>query len=350
MASPCPSLAAAFPLAALSPATAPLAAAARAPPKSAAPWAVPAVIRVAAAAASLPRVARAARASRRRAQGRACGSSTEAQGRSLVLVRAVTLEALAFPAEVAGYACRPVEAEVPVLGRVVALVVDETVGAEELEKEVPDWVPKAWLSPIVGDHGVGDIYGAIGVWPAAFVCSEALITWARGREAAISQTASPWRCVEIGCGAGFPSLVAAKLGASVRAVDTEALPLALLQASFDSQQQSGVFPATAQLETLHGDASEVKLEDADVIVVSDLLYSVGVGRAVGLRLGRAAKEGRGIVLVDGGRSGREAFLQAFEDAYGAPGRFESVELPAWAPERTDLFDASRTVSVGVLRY
>ena len=38
----------------------------------------------------------------------------------------------------------------------------------------------------------------------------------------------PWpelRCLELGCGAGFPSLVAARLGATVYALDTEQLTL-----------------------------------------------------------------------------------------------------------------------------
>jgi len=263
-----------------------------------------------------------------------------------IAVRTALAATVEWPAEVEGYSCRPVVAEVPGLGPLAALVVDEASGAsaDEAAEELPDWIPKAWLNPVMGDGGVGDVYGAIGVWPAAFVAGEALRAWAAGR-------AGPWRCVEIGCGAGFPALLALRLGASVLAVDVEPLPLALLRAAAEAQQECGSIPAGAELETLCGQAGEVPLEGADVVVVSDLLYSVELGREVGLLLGEAVRNrGCHLVLTDGGRSGRASFLEAFVEALGSPAHFEDTPIPSWAPERVDLFDGEERATISVLKY
>jgi len=247
---------------------------------------------------------------------------------------------------VEGYACRLVGADLPGLGRVTALVVDESAGApaggDEEDAEIPDWVPRSWLSPVVGDSTVDDIYGAIGVWPAAFVAAEALVSWARSR-------LTPFHCVEVGCGAGFPSLTAARLGASVVAVDTEALPLALLEAAFRAQQHDCAAQGAA-LQVFCGDAMEAPLEGADAVVVSDLLYSVDLGRSLGQRLGKAARRGSRIIVTDGVRSGSDAFLESFAVAWGASAAFEDVAIPKWAPNRVDFFDGEERDSVRVLRY
>lgn len=107
-----------------------------------------------------------------------------------------------WPATVGGYAVRPVEAMVPALGQVTALIVDEE--ADLVDEDLPEWVPAEWLSPVMGDSGVSDVYGAprslfrpvsrachvvsegskgaaippkaIGVWPAAFVAAEAAVS------------------------------------------------------------------------------------------------------------------------------------------------------------------------------
>jgi len=259
---------------------------------------------------------------------------------------------VAWPAAVGGYACRAVTADLPQLGAVAALIVDEAADVPE-EDEIPDWVPAEWLSPVVGDSNVSDIYGAIGVWPAAYVAAEALMQHC-------PQGAGNWTCVEVGCGAGFPSLVAARLGAQVIGLDSEQLPLDLLRAAFDSQAKSGCFPEKASLQTLTCDATKAEgafgddgpLVSADIVVVSDLLYSVELGEVVGKRLGRWARSagpGR-LVLTDGGRSGRTCFLEAFSETYGSKAHFEDVPVPAWAAQRDDFFDGERTTSVGLLRY
>mmetsp|Transcript_90762 Transcript_90762/g.290920 ORF Transcript_90762/g.290920 Transcript_90762/m.290920 type:complete len:193 (+) Transcript_90762:645-1223(+) len=161
-----------------------------------------------------------------------------------------------------------------------------------------------------------------------------------------------WFAIRTSCGAGFPSLVAAKLGATVLAVDTEALPLALLSASFDTQRASGLFPEGASLETFCGDAAEapLQLEGCDVVVVSDLLYSVELGRSLGQRLGQAARRGVHVLLTDGGRSGRLAFLEAFSEALGSEARYESLQVPDWSPQTKDFFDGHETSAVSVLKY
>lgn len=266
-------------------------------------------------------------------------SFTWARRKSRCLARpAVKID---FPVEVAGYQCRTVVAYVPSLGEVSTLVVDETadIEIEGEQDDIPDWVPSSWMSPVHGDEGISDVYGAIGVWPAAFVASSELV-----EKMKLMPSPQPLRVVEIGCGAGFPSLVATKLGASVLAVDTESLPLALLRAAFEAQQPRG------SLETFCGDAAEAPLIDADIVVVSDLLYSVDIGRSVGCLLGRAVAAGKHVILTDGRRTGTAAFLEEFQNALGRPGHFEEVPVPSWAPQRMDLFDGRESSTIGVLRY
>lgn len=232
-----------------------------------------------------------------------------------------------------------------------ALVVDDS--PLDGDDDIPDWVPAEWLSPVVGDSSVSDIYGAIGVWPAAFVAAEALIELAKAQDS----SQGTWRCVEIGCGAGFPSLVAAKLGACVHALDSEQLPLELLEASFQAQSSCGVFSEQVSLQTSRcdvcetGSALDEALAFADIVVVSDLLYSVEVGEAMGRHLGAwARKNGQKIVLTDGRRTGSQRFLEVFTSEFGGPSRFEQVPIPSWTSQCKDLFTGERTSTVGLLKY
>lgn len=296
----------------------------------------------------------AASAARKRAAARGRRRSRVPRGESGGGVVPAVRELPEWPAEVSGYPCRPVVAEVPGLGRLAALVIDDSTQdlvEEELEN-LPDWVPAAWLNPVVGDPDVGDLYGAIGVWPAASVAGQEVSRWAaehQGRR---------WRALELGSGAGFPALVAASLGASgVLAVDTEPLPLALLQAAFDAQCQSWMSRMQCAtppvLETRCGDAREVALEGFDVVIVADLLYSKDLGQSLGRRLGAAVRAGCcEVILTDGERSGSDTFLAAFRDALGAAAWFEEVPVPEWAPacSRKDLFDGEARSSVRALRY
>lgn len=241
---------------------------------------------------------------------------------------------------VSGYAVRPVTADLPEIGEVTAYVVDEEAG--RVEDDVPDWVPAEWLSPVMGDSDVSDVYGAIGVWPAAFVASEEVMKYA-------SEQRSDWSCMELGCGAGFPSLVAAKGGAaSVYALDTEQLTLDLLQAAFDQQGHGRLIPVLGDAQ----DLPQEPLSSVPLVVVSDLLYSVPLGRALGESLAKWLKEEkeRQLILTDGGRSGRWAFLEAFSEAHGSQAYFEDVPVPPWAPQKGDFFDGSETATVGLLRY
>ncbi|CAK9074374.1 unnamed protein product [Durusdinium trenchii] len=244
-----------------------------------------------------------------------------------------------WPTSVSGYAVRPIIAKLPhEIGSVAALVVDEE--AECVDEDIPEWVPAEWLSPVMGDSGVSDVYGAIGVWPAAFVAAEVVLQKApKGK---------PFSCLELGCGAGFPSLVAGRLGAErVYALDSEQLTLDLLQAAFERQGTCG------RLVPLLGDASKLPqdlLASVSLIIVSDLLYSVELGKSLGWCLGRwVIDEGRQLVLTDGGRSGRPAFLEAFREASSSDACFEDVPVPDWAPQKGDFFDGTSTQTVGLLR-
>eukprot|EP00913_Durusdinium_trenchii_P028089 g26335.t1 len=105
------------------------------------------------------------------------------------------------------------------------------------------------------------------------------------------------------------------------------------------------------------------LASVSLIIVSDLLYSVELGKSLGWCLGRwVIGEGRQLVLTDGGRSGRPAFLEAFREASSSDACFEDVPggpkrrcphvrpVPDWAPQKGDFFDGTSTQTVGLLRY
>lgn len=313
-----------------------------------------------------------------------------------------------FPHEVASYQVRPVWALLPEPhAHVAALVVAD---APEEDEELPEWVPASWRSPVLADSNTQDVYGAIGVWPAAFAVVERLRVdgqlQSRAARHCKERGSAALCCVEMGCGAGLPSLAAAALLPAVGcrvgddsavvdfplllelvAVDSEALPLAFIKAAFEAQQHvaGGPFPEGVSLRCLQADLIEVAtsgsesreggaetevlkvLEQADLILVSDVLYTPELGRALGVLLGRAVRPEEkenaavappAILLACGGRRGRNSFLEAFQAELGPEGAawFEELPVPTWAagpkgedPPR-DLFDGEPCKAVECLCF
>jgi predicted nicotinamide N-methyase len=124
---------------------------------------------------------------------------------------------------------------------------------------------------------------------------------ALGRELAGSPLAG-LRVVELGCGLGVPSLVAARAGARVLATDADEDALALLERN---ARENGVRVETARAEweTAGGLAARGPF---DLVLAADVLYE----RAnVAVLLSLLARLGREVLLADPGRPAAEPFLE-----------------------------------------
>ena len=149
-------------------------------------------------------------------------------------------------------------------------------------------------------------YGAR-LWPSALGIAQFLI---EGKT--ISRSS---RVIELGCGTGLPSLVAASLGASVVATDVSTLALQLLQAGW-----KGCHPQIGTLSSHIFDVTDYTqpLPDADIVIASAVLYQVDLAEAFGKRVVEACNAGAWVILGDdvtGERDGgRSIFLDIINDA------------------------------------
>jgi len=190
-------------------------------------------------------------------------------------------------------------------------------------------------------NNLRDPHGALGVWPAAYAATAQL---AKRRDAP--------RVLELGAGAGLPSLYASLVLRSPRVVatDVEAVPLRFLRAA-----RAAHAPAASPeaFDTKIVDvcaAAEDDLAGFDVVVAADMLYDREVAASLGSLLGAAVAGGDGpdLVVCDPGRRGRDDFLDAFAAASGfLDARFVERSVPEHC---TDVFDGSRCPAVGVLLY
>jgi predicted nicotinamide N-methyase len=123
---------------------------------------------------------------------------------------------------------------------------------------------------------------------------------ALGRELAGARLAGS-RVVELGCGLGVPSLVAARVGAAVLATDgcAEALDLVRRNA-----RENGVSVATARVDWRAADELVVR-GPFDLVLAADVLYERS---SVGLLLSLLPRLGREVWLADPGRSVAGPFL------------------------------------------
>ena len=109
------------------------------------------------------------------------------------------------------------------------------------------------------------------------------------------------RVVELGCGLGLPSLVAARAGGRVLATDWSRAALALLQ---ENARANGVTLQTAHADW--GDADELVARGPfDLVLAADVCYE---RRNVALLLSLLPRLGAEVWLADPGRSFTGAFL------------------------------------------
>ena len=208
-----------------------------------------------------------------------------------------------------------------------------------------------------------DAHGVLGVWPSAVAAARQVV----------ALTPPPRNLLELGAGAGLPSLVAAiQHGANVLATDVEELPLDLLRTAWDLRAAS---TPSSSLETevldIRQGLSDViaRLDfDVDTIVCADMLYDADVAHALGTELGALVarsrtKEPVRLIVCDPGRRCRAHFLEAFCEAtagFGEAAHFEEVDVveeveegggdEGQAPPPTDIFDGTPQLTVGLLRW
>ena len=184
-----------------------------------------------------------------------------------------------------------------------------------------------------------DPHGALGVWPSAYAACASL-------QKIASQLKRPPTVLELGCGAGLPSLYASVVLESPRVVatDVEAVPLAFLEAARGAHDGEGAF-ATCTLDVTYASVDDIR--GFDVVVCADMLYNTDVATALGALLGAAAC-GAGapeFVVCDPGRRGRDHFLDAFGAASGLSPMFVDQAVPDGC---VDVFDGTPIGAVGVL--
>ena len=207
-----------------------------------------------------------------------------------------------------------------------------------------------------------DAHGVLGVWPSARAAARQIV----------ALEPPPKSVLELGAGAGLPSLVAAvHHGAEVLATDVEELPLDLLRAAWDLTAAAAAPSASLETEVLdiRQGLSELTSRSGrgfDTIVCADMLYDADVAYAVGAELGAlVARTEPGtspvrLIVCDPGRRCRADFLDAFREAAGALGeavRFSEVDVVEEDEEDgeegdgpRDIFDGSPQRSVGLLRW
>jgi len=267
------------------------------------------------------------------------------------------------PTEVDGYQVLPVcislgPGEVPNRSQLCSLVMSDEDHYGEVNKVL--WQPAAGSSAQRAVSQLNDSFGVMGVWPAAWVAAEHVLTTCRTRQ-------QPLRLLEIGCGSGLPSLCALAAGAEVVATDLEELPLSLLEAAAEYQnlpgqlrtQQMDVLVAAGSANARSGRQTSHPCDEAfDVIVCSDCLYKHDVARAIGRIIGKALlrRPTTSVIVTDANRRGNQDFLDELDNVLGlsvanaTPPHFEPVWVPRWAVDNArDPFDGTTTEQVGLLR-
>lgn len=252
---------------------------------------------------------------------------------------------------------------------ICALVVSDEENWEAQSQQVM-WNPPVGSSAMQAISTLGDAFGVLGVWPAAWVAADRVLTLMRSRAQALSR---PVRVLEIGCGSGLPSLCALAAGADVVATDLEELPLRLLEEAAFCQQLPGDLQ-TFTLDVLQAaPPSEASgygwplqeratcpsdTEAFDIIVCSDCLYKLDVSASIGRLIARALlrRPMTSVVVTDADRRGRQLFLDTLAKKLGlglgasSLPSFEVVEVPAWAADDAkDPFSGESTDEVGLLR-
>ena len=191
----------------------------------------------------------------------------------------------------------------------------------------------------LGDHGVDSAeilrltpyFGTL--WPSARGLARWLgehPTWLRGQTV-----------LELGCGLALPSLVAARLGARVIALDCHpdvppflARNAALSQVQIEVRQVDWREPAEVA-------ALQRELGDIDLIVGSDLIYEAELAASLPIALDTLCRSGARALLADPGRPHLQATVSGMEDR-GFTSRLEIRAVPASLEDLAIGNDPSKT--------
>jgi predicted nicotinamide N-methyase len=143
---------------------------------------------------------------------------------------------------------------------------------------------------------------------------------ALGRDLGTGSRLAGLRVVELGCGLGVPSLVAARAGAAALATDGCAEALELVERN---ARENGLSVATARVDW--GAADELVARGPfDLVLAADVLYERA---SVGPLLSLLPRVGREVWLADPGRSAAGEFLeQARRDWSVATSVRDGVEI------------------------
>lgn len=201
--------------------------------------------------------------------------------------------------EVAGQQVRPLR-----------ILLDEGEPLEILQLAVPE---SALAGAVRGER---DPYAGI-LWPSSIAAARAILPYLR----------TGMHVVDAGAGTGLISLAASRRGASVLALDHDAVALQLLAAAAERQQ--------LQLATRVFDlSSALELPTAELFVFSDLLYQRDFALIVAGRAVEAVRQGAAVIVADPGRIGRDAFTTAVA-AHGLHAVFEETLVAVPGEERNE---------------
>lgn len=253
--------------------------------------------------------------------------------------------------------------------QICALVVSDE---EDQDSDVVLWQPPAGSAAQQAISSLNDAFGVLGVWPAAWVAAERVLQVIASQKRLQNQ-APPLKILELGCGAGLPSLCALACGAEVLATDLEELPLKLLEAAAEAQN----LPGSLAIQTLDllaaagvGQRQTSGLVQRrrvscpsdtayfDIIVCSDCLYKLDVAEAIARVLARAILRypTTKVIVTDANRRGRNTFLETLAKCTGlglgpsTQPQFIPTHVPSWAADDArDPFDGTETSEVGLLQ-
>lgn len=124
------------------------------------------------------------------------------------------------------------------------------------------------------------------------------------------------RVLDLGCGAGRHTFEAARRGASVVAVDTDADELATVDGWLDAMRAEGELAADAPAHTVQADARHLPFDDDgfDVVVAAEILEHLRDDRAAMHEIARVVRPG-GRVAVTVPRWGPEVVCWVLSSTY-----------------------------------
>ncbi len=165
------------------------------------------------------------------------------------------------------------------------------------------------------EEGTPPPYGAV-LWASGIALSLRLV-----ERAAPSGRLEGMRVVDVGSGVGLCSLVAARLGAEVLALDHDAVARELL---VQAAEQQGLQVSARDFD-IYGDEP---LPAGELTLFADLLYETPLARATARRVLEVLRGGSDVMVGDPQRIGREDFLRDL-NAAGQRGAFEDtiVDVP-----------------------